>query len=1044
MSILPFKTLKCLCILGFIFCFTTVNAQVQYDKIKNRIDSLADIGLPKSALKEVDKLESLARADKNAPQQIRAVIYRMTFQSYIEENALIAILSRLKTDINQAEFPVKPVLQSLLAETYWKYYQENRYRFNQRSRLLQADTDITKWDLQTIITKTSRLYQQSLADAKSEQETPINVLNGVLEGDTSTRYLRPTLYDLLVQRAFDFYLTDEPGLTRPKLPFSLNDPAFFGNSRTFIELTIKTTDTASTWYRGLKYLQQATAFHLKANQQEALADIDLQRLKFLYSKASVANKDSLYLAALDKIAATFSAKPISSEALVLQGTYYKELDSLKTAFAYFKKAATAYPGSLGGKNAAALMENIKIKQISAKVEDRNIPNKPILALLNYRNITTANIAIYQLSEDQQIKYLNNNSTGEVNYADIPKRKYDFLKKLKPVKTDELNWADAGDYRNHSFEFKIAALDPGNYVLIVKDIATDDEALTELAEFKVSGIAYNLRGNPDGNNELRIMDRETGKPLSGVKIKLTNRSYSYNNTLKKSEWNETTENGTSNKDGLYLTKKNATNNDVSIDLQFKGDTLINYNKRFDGAREPDNYDDPEDKTILFTDRQIYRPGQTIYFKGLQIQTFKGKSKIITDKELNVDFKDVNNKTVSSLKLKTNEFGTITGSFIIPQSMLNGDVELETEDGSINVKVEEYKRPTFQVTFLPVKDSYKINDTVTVKGNVMAFSGYGLSQAKVAYHITRSQEQVFDNNNYSRANRYNYNPVAAEIKTDTITTDNQGNYTIKFKAIPGEAPGSKGESYNYSINADVTDASGETHSAGTMVVVGNNDIIIVGYLPNQLFTKDLIKLNVKINNLNNQAQKGEVKVEVYALQNVQHPFNTRLWTKPDQHIMSKADFENDFPFYAYANEDAVTSWPRLNRVASYSIKVNADTAGTINMDELRKQQPGMYQVIIKAHNEKGDTTSVTKYTNLVGEQAKPASFNNWVIPVLNAVKPGEKAEFLVGVDEKINVLMERYSAAKLISSKWITIDKEQQSIKIPIADTDKDAAVQFMMI
>jgi hypothetical protein len=262
MTILPVKTLKSLFVLCFVVCFTAVNAQDKYNEIKTRIDSLANIGLPKSALKEVDKLDALARAEKNAPQQIRAVIYRMTFQSYLEEDALVAVISRLEADIAEAKFPVQPVLQSLLAETYWKYYQENRYKFSRRSRLLQADTDFTKWDLQTIITETGRLYGRSLADVKREQDTPISVLNGVLEGDTSTRYLRPTLYDLLVQRAFDFYLSDEAAINKPRLPFTLNDPHFFSDSRTFAGLDIKTTDTASTLYKGIKYLQQATLFHL--------------------------------------------------------------------------------------------------------------------------------------------------------------------------------------------------------------------------------------------------------------------------------------------------------------------------------------------------------------------------------------------------------------------------------------------------------------------------------------------------------------------------------------------------------------------------------------------------------------------------------------------------------------------------------------------------------------------------------------------------------------------------------------------------------------
>lgn len=96
------NTLKCLLVLAMLFCFKTGSAQDKYAELGFRIDSFANVGLPKSALQQVDKLDSLARKNNNAPQQIRAVVYRMTFQSYLEENALVAIISRLKTDIDRA------------------------------------------------------------------------------------------------------------------------------------------------------------------------------------------------------------------------------------------------------------------------------------------------------------------------------------------------------------------------------------------------------------------------------------------------------------------------------------------------------------------------------------------------------------------------------------------------------------------------------------------------------------------------------------------------------------------------------------------------------------------------------------------------------------------------------------------------------------------------------------------------------------------------------------------------------------------------------
>jgi uncharacterized protein YfaS (alpha-2-macroglobulin family) len=1036
------RSLKILLITGSFFLITNARAQNKYEVIDNRIDSLAGVGLPKSALKEVDKLEKLARANNNTPQQIRAVIYRITFLSYLEEDAYPAIISRLKLDVEQAKYPAKPVLQSLLAEMFWKYYEQNRYRFAQRSQLSKPDSDFRKWDIQTIITETSRLYRLSLADAKQEQSTPVNVLDGVLQGDTATRYLRPTLYDLLVQRAFEFYLADEPAVTKPRLPFALNDPAFFGDSRSFAALHVKTTDTASTYYQGIKYLQQATAFHLQMHQDEALADIDLKRLSFLYTKSNADHKDSLYLAALKQITSVFAQKPISSEALVLQGQYYQNIDSLAMAYGYYKQAATAYPQSLGGKNAAVLMKGIEQKEISASVENLNIPGKPLLALLNYKNVTSAHVAVYRLSATQLKVY-----TAGDTITTLQKYQFNFIKQLQPVQTRDLKWADKGDYRNHSAEFKLDGLPAGNYVLLVKDGASDDETLTGLTAFHVNKIAYMARQNPDENTELRIMDRETGTPLSGVQIAISSRYSRYDNATNTAKWLSTDDKGVSDKDGKFISDKFHQTSNLSFTFTIKGDTLTRESQYVNGASaQSGDDDDTTDRTVLFTDRQIYRPGQTIYFKGLQLQTFNGKSKIMPGKAEEVDFMDVNGKQVSALKLTTNDFGTFNGSFIIPQTMLNGDVNLKTADGDITIKVEEYKRPTFQVEFLSVNESYKLNDTITVKGKVTAFSGYGLSQAKVAYHITRSRNIVFMP--YKPGVKFNYrniynNPIA-EIKADTILTDNQGNYTIKFKAIPGDDENAKTTNYTYVISADVTDGSNETHSGQTSVTVGNNDIKIAGNLPSQVFTKDADKGTVGITNLNNQPEKGDIKVEIYALKDPGQLFKNRLWTKPDQYFISKPDFKADFPDYAYGNEDEFAAWPRTKLISTVNLKADTSKLDSIDLAELRKQVSGVYQVVVSARNEKGDTDSFTKYVNLIADPAKAASTADWVVPVLNSVKPGSNAEFLVGLNKKINVLVEHYSNAKLISSKWITVDKGQQSIKIPIAGTEKNAAVQFMTV
>ena len=272
----------------------SASAQTSYNNIVFKIDSLIEVGLPKSALKEVTKLNVLARKENNVAQIVRATIYNLKFQSYIQEDALVSIIRTLKSDIDHSAYPVKPILQSFLADMYWQYYQDNRYQFAGRSKLTKPAIDFRNWDFSSLIDETIKLYKLSLKDVEEEQNTPVNILDGILIGDKNTRFLRPTLYDLLLHRSFKFFLAEEPAITKPKLPFTLNHADFFSDAKTFANLVIKTTDTASTAYQGIKFLQQGINYHLRDKPGQALADLDLKRVSFIYKNTTLSDKDSLY------------------------------------------------------------------------------------------------------------------------------------------------------------------------------------------------------------------------------------------------------------------------------------------------------------------------------------------------------------------------------------------------------------------------------------------------------------------------------------------------------------------------------------------------------------------------------------------------------------------------------------------------------------------------------------------------------------------------------------------------------------------------------
>jgi uncharacterized protein YfaS (alpha-2-macroglobulin family) len=1019
---LAFKIARRLLAIGLLFCFYTASAQVAYDKISSRIDSLDKIGLPKSALVEVEKLDSIALKNNNPAQHIKAVLYRISFQSDIDDDARVTAINQLKTDLDKATYPAKPVLQSLLATMYRLYYNVNRWQLSQRTRIEKPGPDFTQWDLQTINDEISRQFRLSLQDYQKEQETPVSVLDGVLEGDTASRYLRPTLYDLLLQRALNFFLSDESALTKPRQPFTLNDPRLFGDSRTFANLKITTSDTSSTYYQGIQYLQQATLFHLQKKQEDALADIDLQRLEFLHNRTVLFPADSLYLNALQKIEKEFPASAISADGLVLEGKYYLQVDSLTIAMDRFSKAVAKYPNSLGAKNAANYIKVIQQKDISAVTENVNPPGKPLLALLRYHNVQTARVTIYKIWATQyNILAALPDERYRMDPTILPPTDtvLKYLEKLKPYKVEDLQLPGSHDYKTHQTEFKIDPLQSGIYVLIIQDASESGQATLQLTSFKVTNLSYATMRTPDDKIEIAVTDRETGTPLPGVQV-----------AVEENEQHVTDVNGI-----CYTGLHNSSN--YSIKLTTATDTL------YQGHRNTrvisTDVSNPVDRTILFTDRQIYRPGQTLYFKGLQLRSLAGKNNVLSYVSVKLEVKDENGKSIAAMPEVTNEFGSFSGSCVIPQNILDGQLSISTGNGTIYVRVEEYKRPSFTVEFLPVNGSFKPNDSVTIKGTVRAYSGYGISQARVAYHITR-QFQFTSFRHYNRPSDFRQ----TEIATDTIKTDPLGQFQLKFKATGQEGMQDQTADYRYSINADVTDGSGETRSASSSVTVGPDNAMVAATIPTRALASDSIGAAVRVNNLNGVLQSGSVRLEVYSVKQPDHLFKTRLWAKPDQHLLSRQQYNDLFPEYACQDEDDKVNWPVQKLVAELTANPDGKTPSVFDLSILKKQPTGTYKITISAKTVSGDTGSTTSFLYLVNGPGKPQDFSHFVTPL--SQKLTEKpVEVFVGSGSANHILMEKFNDSKLISTTWLTVTGDKQQLVKIAKDTGVNKmTLQFLMV
>jgi uncharacterized protein YfaS (alpha-2-macroglobulin family) len=297
-----------------------------------------------------------------------------------------------------------------------------------------------------------------------------------------------------------------------------------------------------------------------------------------------------------------------------------------------------------------------------------------------------------------------------------------------------------------------------------------------AKFWISNLSFITKNNHDGNLEIFVLDRTSGNAIPSAEIKTYTERYNYTSReydYKFSGSYKTNTEGFANIPG----KGNYEN--FKIEIVNKNDKL-DLSDYFYTSRYRDN-DRTQTRAFLFTDRAIYRPGQTVFFKGILLETFKKENKIKPAQTFTVTLRDVNYQVVKEQRFTTNEYGTFNGNFILQSSGLNGNFTLQVENyGSKNFRVEDYKRPKFEVKFEPVKGSYQLNDVVEVKGNAKTYAGSNVDDAQVKYRVVRNARYPIWWGWWWRS-QFPSSPEQEIISGET-KTDAEGNFTVRFTAVP----------------------------------------------------------------------------------------------------------------------------------------------------------------------------------------------------------------------------------------------------------------------
>ncbi|HSB94222.1 MAG TPA: hypothetical protein VLC28_13955, partial [Flavitalea sp.] len=315
-------------ILLSIASFLTSSAQDNYLKQWRRIDSLLQQeGLSETAGKEVEAILKTARSTNNQAQVIKALQYKMSIDMLKRENALEASIARFEAELKTAKQPGRSVIQSLLAETYWNYLQQNRYRLYDLSNIPSGERDeLTSLSLEQLTGKIRQFFLQSISQADQLQHTPVSKFDAIIEKGNARKY-RPTLFDLLAFRALEYFRNDEASVSRPATAFRIDDKRYFDPAQLFAGLSLKPVDSSSNAFFALKIYQQLLSFHKADEDASAYIDADINRISFVYQQSNLPEKDSLYTSALKHIYTTSSNQPAADQAAYQLAEYYAQLAS---------------------------------------------------------------------------------------------------------------------------------------------------------------------------------------------------------------------------------------------------------------------------------------------------------------------------------------------------------------------------------------------------------------------------------------------------------------------------------------------------------------------------------------------------------------------------------------------------------------------------------------------------------------------------------------------------------------------------------------------
>lgn len=943
------KTLLSLMLGACIGYTPSANAQ-NYEKMWSEAEKMIyKEDRPESAIEILKKIEKKAIDENNIQWLLKAFMSR-TYTEFRKgaDADTRGYISQLEEWKSKAEGTDKAVISWVLANSYIECM----------SRFGGKNTAIA----------TTNSFNLPMEDWTTEQ-----FYNKIAENIDCISQLMP---EMMKKTTSDYGIITEQGelstLADHSMAFLINEKTstilaqfIFGSSATYEQTQIRDmiadTGTANLLKEGVspasKYDFAATSINLYRQLISLYEKKDDSNGALATAMAFLTRTDAWqhmenYTEQLDVLAETWSGATKALPYLIYQKadrlSYTKE--GKPQALEYAKNAIKKYPHAICINQLKNLVTRILQPEANILADKYIYPSVQDSITVSHRNTDGIKLRIYRKKDNIAAESINqNDNSGEM-----------FGKHFTLYKTIDYKLKRPANYETADTTLLLPALPAG--IWAIQATGMPDGKSSDYTYIVSTRFTHLYRQNQTGKKEIILLDSETGQPVEGASIEFL--EYSRSTGLYKKTGRKTT----TGKNGVFT----CPDEENSSFLASKGqdNCYIATNNRW---YSPGNYSSESKNISLFTDRGIYRPGQTIHLKGIMFRTDKnGNASVCKNEQGEVILRGSGNSAIDiTRQFKTNEFGSFTADFEIPEKCLGGTYYIRTDYSSVSVRIEEYKRPSFEIELDKPEGEHIIGDSITVSGNATMFNGSAISNGRIRYEIERN------------AQRYFYMPSSAKriIASGECSTDSEGRFRIGFTLEDDKNITGDNRLFRYTLKTYVTASNGETQEQSIVIPASDKPVFLSCSIERNTEKCNGLSLNPTVVNMNGVPVSNDVTYEVY------EAGSKTAVLKGTVKSNTKSDIEiNDLPSGKYR----------------------------IVLEVPEKSVKSEYETIVYCNEDK----------------TIPVASTLWAVQTNHVIDKDTPATFILGTSEDNEyIIMDICDESNVVETRILCMSNEMQQISIP---------------